>query len=495
MVEENPHSLEELIEMENSLSLNKGDWIFFKSIYLKKRTTFKLCSCGLTKSGQFNYNLDEKKTYKAPHAASGLGEIHTRFKCSAKNCNKTFSVKDFLVAYLTMKKNSVALGKRAREPTASPTPIKVAKDTLDWSEMDIDTDNTPTPFFATQSSSVPLENDVSNAAILDMLTDFRRDTLIMQSKQQTKFDSVFNLLDKVVNKNIELEKKLEQLHDRLIALEGREPTVSPPQLSLPPSNVMSLPSNPSSVTWAAVASLPPQVAVQKATENSQSMSRSNGFIALKNLVKKRTSRTRNDLEDTSVVNITGFEFQKYGPIWKALRAAKFQTSRIHNMQWIGKTVLEFVVSADYKTQFSAEIEVAGFKVRDFDCSKNVNAVTPQQATLAKTSFVIRVVKNILFHSNMAVRGHFQKVADAACAADEETADIYQKEFDKASAVRNDKIATLIDSLVMSELSDEDYAKQIMELCELDSNHSLVREFFNSKNAGMGSTEDHHASEH
>lgn len=76
-----------------------------------------------------------------------------------------------------------------------------------------------------------------------------------------------------------------------------------------------------------------------------------------------------------------------------------------------------------------------------------------------------------------------------------TADIFKKEFDTASSVRNDKIATLIDSLVMGDLSDDEYAKQINNLSELDSNHSLVREFYNSKNAGMGSTEDHHASEH
>jgi hypothetical protein len=494
MVEEDSHNLEELKQMENSNSLNRQDWILFKSVYLSKRGTFQLCSCSLTKNSQYYYNLDEKKTFKAPHPAHELGEIHTRFKCSAKQCKKTYSAKDFLIAYLTSKRKT-ALGKRAREATMSPTPTKSFKDNLDWSEMEIDDDNSPTPtqFLATQ----PASEAITMESILDMISDFRRETVIFQSKQHSKIDSLVSLLDTVVNRNIELERKMEQLAQRVSSLESGTPS-NPSNLN-PISSDFPSPAvniaNQSSSSWATIARLPTPVAQEKAIRNSQLPSRTEGFVALKGLARKPLQRIRNDVQDTAVVYVAGFEFQKYGPIWKALRLAKFQTSRIHNMQWIGKSILEFVVSDDYETQFSSEIEVAGFKIRSFDASKNINASSSEQALLAKKTFVVRCVKNILFSRSITTRNHFRKVADAACAADEETKTIFEKEYDVASTTRNDDIATLVDSLELGNLSDEDYAKSIWRLSELDSDHLLVKAYRDLKNAGMGSTDDHHTGDH
>jgi hypothetical protein len=92
---------------------------------------------------------------------------------------------------------------------------------------------------------------------------------------------------------------------------------------------------------------------------------------------------------------------------------------------------------------------------------------------------------------MVTRNHFRKVAEAACTADEETKRIYEKEYDTALTARNDNIATLVDLLEMGNLSDSVYEKTIMELTELDFNHSLVKAFWDAKNAGMGSIDDHH----
>ena len=491
MVEEDPHNLEELQQMGDSNSLNRKDWILFKSVYLSKRGSFQLCSCSLTKSSQFYYNLDAKKTFKAPHPAHELGEIHTRFKCSARLCNQTFSAKDFLIAYLTSKKKT-ALGKRTREATVSPTPAKSFKDTLDWSEMDIDDDNSPTPtqFLGTQ----PVSDTVNLESILDMLTDFRRETVLSQSKQHSKIDSLVSLLDSVVNRNIELEKKIEQLSQRISTLESGTPSTQSPNPSVMPPPAMNI-VNQTSASWATIARLPPPVAQEKAIRNSQLPTRSEGFAALKSLARKPTPRVRNEVQDTAVVYVAGFEFQKYGAIWKALRLAKFQTSRIHNMQWIGKTILEFVVSDDYETQFTSEIQVAGFNIRSFDASKNVNATSSEQALLAKKTFVVRCVKNIVFSTSITTRNHFRKVADAACAADEETKMIFEKEYDIAITTRNDNIATLVDSLELGDLSEDDYAKTIWRLSVLDSDHLLVKAFHDLKYAGMGSTEDHHTGDH
>jgi hypothetical protein len=225
-------------------------------------------------------------------------------------------------------------------------------------------------------------------------------------------------------------------------------------------------------TWASVAAASP-VARQKAIENSQLSHRQEGFTALKDLLRKRAVPTAADVK-TSVVYVAGFEFAKYGILWKALRSARFQTSRIFSMQWIGKSILECVVAADYKVQFSAEIEVAGCKIRDFDASKNVNAVSAEQVSLSKRNFIVRCIKNILFARNEIARNHFKKVTDAACAADEEHRSIFEKEFAVAKQAKISMIEDLVEKIQSGDLEIQEYHKCLKELTDLDPQHAVVQ---------------------
>ena len=474
------HTDEEIMNMTTTTSLNHEDWKFFKSIYKGCQTTVSICNCSNTRTASVKFQLEAIQQFPPSHPASGLGNLHTRFKCSAYKCNKSAGAIGLLKAYLQSIKN-----KRPRTESPSPTSTVTQENLrMDWNDFPMDLDNdasteadflpaapeTPAQSLETQHSPGNAQVDSSNQ-ILSMLTSFRRETIDNQIRQSNRMTELIDLVATLTTKNQELESKLAALTTRIANLEDTYVTTPPQPLS--PS--LSSPQPVAQVvktTWASVAAASP-VARQKAIENSQLSHRQEGFTALKDLLRKRAVPTAADVK-TSVVYVAGFEFAKYGILWKALRSARFQTSRIFSMQWIGKSILECVVAADYKVQFSAEIEVAGCKIRDFDASKNVNAVSAEQVSLSKRNFIVRCIKNILFARNEIARNHFKKVADAACAADEEHRSIFENEFAVAKQAKISMIQDLVEKIQSGDLEIQEYHKCLKELTDLDPQHAVVQ---------------------
>ena len=172
--------------------------------------------------------------------------------------------------------------------------------------------------------------------------------------------------------------------------------------------------------------------------------------------------------------MSGFEFEKYGKIWKALRTARFQTSKIPSLQWIGKTVLEFVVLDTYVTQFSSEIQVAGFKVlRDFNPAKPNTTLAFESAINIRRAFIIRCVKNIVFPSNPLACSHFERVLAKARAEDPTLGPLYDAEVQVANKEKSSRIAALVSQASTSPSPSEKELKLIMKsLAALSPSHEL-----------------------
>ena len=238
----------------------------------------------------------------------------------------------------------------------------------------------------------------------------------------------------------------------------------------------------SSKTWAFIASQPATsatatLAKEKAFASTTSDHRRDGLKTLRSLIKPQPASRPKQIKDeaTTAIYIAGFEFIKYKQIWSALREAKFQVSRIHNIQWIGKTILEFVVASNYRAQFSSEMKVIGFKIKEFDPSVNKKASTPAECKMAKQAFVTRCVKNILYSKSPLTREFFKVAISKACS-DAETKEIYDIEFSRGVMTKQESIARIVDSLVTGNLDQATYAGHIKELEGLDASHDLVSKY-------------------
>jgi hypothetical protein len=289
----------------------------------------------------------------------------------------------------------------------------------------------------------------------------------------------------------DLVKQIQQLNSRIAVLEQHSSSPStdgstgntvPPtsQRSTSGTALTSSQSSSSNVpaqntTWARVASASTTVALQKARDNSQLPARIDGFNALRDLSKKTTRPTRALNTSTTAIYVSGFEFEKYGKIWKALRTARFQTSRIPSIQWIGKTVLEFIVFDTYATQFSSEIQVAGFKVlRDFNPARCNNTLSPEDAATIRRAFTIRCVKNIVFPSNPFACSHFEKVFAKARSEDPALGPLYDSEMQAATQEKASRIDALVFQASASPSPSEEELKLIIKsLDALSPSHELV----------------------
>lgn len=250
--------------------------------------------------------------------------------------------------------------------------------------------------------------------------------------------------------------------------------------------VPSKPNSSASMTWAFIASQPASastatLAKEKAFASTTSDQRRDGLKTLRSLIKPQTVSRPKQIKDeaTTAIYIAGFEFIKYKQIWNALREAKFQVSRIHNIQWIGKTILEFVVSSNYRAQFSSEMKVIGFKIKEFDPSVNKKASTPAECKMAKQAFVTRCVKNILYSKSPLTREFFKVAISKACS-DAETKEIYDIEFSRGVMTKQVSIASIVDILTSGNLDKATYAGHIKDLEGLDASHELVSKYQEKK---------------
>ena len=230
-----------------------------------------------------------------------------------------------------------------------------------------------------------------------------------------------------------------------------------------------------SFSWAAITALPNPTthARLKAKENAQHPDRKEGFEALRKMIVTTQAMNSKESMPTAVLHVADLPFVKYSVIWNLLRRARFQTSRIFNMQWIGKSIVEFIVDQTYKIQFEAEIMEFRGRIINFDPSKNVKASTPEQATHAKRCFVIRCVKNILYSQNILVKNHFEKLVNDAQQSDPETKLLMDEEMEKGLKTKQLSIESLVASLTSEEMDASIYKSKITDLRRLAATHPLV----------------------
>lgn len=301
-----------------------------------------------------------------------------------------------------------------------------------------------------------------------------------------------------IQENRYLKQKINQLENQIKSLASQvglltnqlsliissKKVQSPPNQSNSTSNVPAVKSSSTNqsqtasvqpLSWAAITALPnPSTHARiKAKENSQHPDRKEGFEALRKLIVTSQPKKSKDSMPTAVLHVAGLPFVKYSVIWNLLRRARFQTSRIFNMQWIGKSIVEFIVDETYKIQFEAEIMEFRGRIITFDPSKNVKASTPEQATHAKRCFVIRCVKNILYSQNILVKNHFEKLVNDAQQSDPETKLLMDEEMEKGLKTKQSSIESLVASLTSEEMDASIYKSKITDLRRLAANHPLV----------------------
>ena len=167
--------------------------------------------------------------------------------------------------------------------------------------------------------------------------------------------------------------------------------------------------------------------------------------------------TRRRISETSAVYIGGFAFQKLRNIWAALKEARFQVSRIVEIQWIGKTVLEFIVAQDYELQFVSELKTTNtYRVLNFDPTSNTRATSKEQAETAMRSFAVRCAKNVISGRDGPLRDHFTNLAEKAAHSNEQLKAILEIEFSRARAAREAEIQDIEGVLAVS---DEEYSPE------------------------------------
>lgn len=524
------HSIIELEKMNNATSLNRADWAYLQKISAEAQNSIKICPCrGVIPSNNVKFILDSKKTYSSPHPAAGLGPMYIRFRCGAQNCKTSFSPVEFLKNY--HKATQTTLGKRLR--TQSPHTTQELPE--NWNDMPLNDDLDIGHLIDGSRSDVEPVGPLSSQDILltqDSLPIFTQSNLITNSTNDSqniltyltliasKQEALVTLVSSLTSTITDLTEKNQKLSEKLIATDNAlnllKTTLNSSKFSnsLPnvgTSNVNAIPSSSNGqpaapdvieLSWANIAAQPaaPVLRRERAFANIQQDSRRSGLMDLKKLVKPPQKRVKSADEATSAVYIAGFEFKRYREIWKALRAARFQVSRIHNIQWIGKTILEVIVSSNYRSQFTSEMEVVGFRIVNFDPSKNMKATSTESLTQSKTAFTVRCVKNILFSRSISTKRYFQELINKTCDSDQETKKIYDHELAIGLAAKENAITTIVNSLTAGKLSDEEYSDGIAELRNLDFEHILVVEFLKKRkndqdvimdmdNTADGETED------
>jgi hypothetical protein len=230
----------------------------------------------------------------------------------------------------------------------------------------------------------------------------------------------------------------------------------------------------------------------KASESISSLTRSAGISALQKLASPKI-RSKPQINSTTAIYIGGFAFQKLRNVWAALKEARFQISRIVEIQWIGKTVLEFIVAQDYELQFVSEMKATNsFKILKFDPTSNSRAISAEQSETAMRSFAVRCVKNIIFGSSSILRNHFKKVADKAVESNTALKVFLDVEYKRAIDARDVEIAAIEASLnvINPEFSSE-HLKDARRLLVLSPGHDLAKQVLDklkSVSAGGGQWE-------
>lgn len=339
--------------------------------------------------------------------------------------------------------------------------------------------------------------------LANMFLDFQTNAIEKQESTQNMFDRMMVSIDTLLSRNEKLEQRIENLQSRLQVTEKKlatrqitasvsneidTGTSSSTTITTSSTNVVTTENQPS---WAYIAKSPPMerqhLSAQKAQLTVSRPERLEGFQALSLLTcKTRRLPPKRQLEigKTKAIYFSGFEFQKLGTIWNALKKAWFKTSLIASIQWVGKTVLEFVIAIDYEDEFSSELtsnKNLNFKIIKFDPTQNLKATTLEQSQYAMKAFVVRCVKNIFLSSNLVARRHFELLAEKSCNLNPTLKSLYETEYLQCKNEIEKETNDLI--IKLSQLGaeeDSDYPTSIQRLRLLQPTHPLVTQYLQNK---------------
>jgi hypothetical protein len=329
----------------------------------------------------------------------------------------------------------------------------------------------------TIDSVIPSTTTTDLSTKLDTLTTI---ILSMKTDSDSKMDFLLNSLGKLMSKNQDLEQKLANLSSRLELTEGKltqisrmkaTATLTTPTFSsatntrtiLDSTSYSTMPETTTALiqesitstnTWASIARANPKdvptLARAKAQENIRITDRAKLISQLSRVAKPRTIPDTNKSISQSVY-VAGFDFIKIREIWKALSEARFQVSRIINIQWIGKSVLDIVVYDDYHLQFISELTLnRQFRLLTFNPSCNSRASTPAQNETAMRAFAIRCIKNITNSLNSPTCiNHFKTISEEYCSRNPDLSNIFSQEWERIKLNTSTNCAMTIDSTTIS----------------------------------------------
>jgi hypothetical protein len=329
----------------------------------------------------------------------------------------------------------------------------------------------------TIDSVIPSTTTTDLSTKLDTLTTI---ILSMKTDSDSKMDFLLNSLGKLMSKNQDLEQKLANLSSRLELTEDKltqisgmkaTATLTTPTFSsatntrtiLDSTSYSTMPETTTALiqesitstnTWASIARANPKdvptLARAKAQENIRITDRAKLISQLSRVAKPRTIPDTNKSISQSVF-VAGFDFIKIREIWKALSEARFQVSRIINIQWIGKSVLDIVVYDDYHLQFISELTLnRQFRLLTFNPSCNSRASTPAQNETAMRAFAIRCIKNITNSLNSPTCiNHFKTISEEYCSRNPDLSNIFSQEWERIKLNTSTNCAMTIDSTTIS----------------------------------------------
>jgi hypothetical protein len=391
-----------------------------------------------------------------------------------------------------------------KRPRVVSPPTELTQQLFDTTEQPMLWSDSVSPEMLSLSSNNHFEVKLDRLA--SMFLEFQTQSLQKQESTQNMFDRMMTSIDTLLSRNEKLEDRIENLQSRLKNTEeilaSREPTLT----TSTTSNVIDTTSitmeiasssSASAVTienqpsWAIIAKSSPidrhHLAQQKAKVTISRPERLEGFQALTLLTcktKRVPQKRKLEIGKTKALYFSGFEFQKLSTIWNALKKAWFKTSLIASIQWVGKTVLEFIIATDYEDEFSSELtsnKKLNFKIIKFDPTQNLKATTLEQSEYAMKAFVVRCVKNIFLSSNLVARHHFELLAEKSCNLNPNLKSIFDVEFLQCKNELEKETTDLINKLSqLGAEDDSDYLISIQRLRLLQPTHPLVLHYLQHK---------------
>ena len=415
------------------------------------------------------------------------------------------------------------------------------KNSSNFSPPDESLQTQPLQSISYASSNTSTSQNISTTNLkLDKLTDL---ILTLRNDSESKMEILLTSFDKLFATNTKLETRITELERRISLMESNSPSTgansmlqnnsvapinsllsntnfSPNQISSNTTNLnntnllnnnLPTPTNPrdhilssKNQSWAYIAQSSlndsTSLANAKARENLIQQKRTKLISNLSKLAKPRSNYQAN----TKSIYVGGFEFLKIRTIWKALYNAKFQISRIVNIQWIGRTVLDIVVNADYELQFISELsQNKKFRILNFNPSFNEKAISSEANESIMRNFSIRCIKNILNPKNSTVcMNHFKSLAEQYCRQNPDLKKLYDEEWIKAKAAitlqtqvlaekintnisllttdfkntlptSNDNLISSNDTSANNELLTSELMTDIEKLRKLDPSHPLL----------------------